>query len=235
MSLNIDRDFDPRLNGPVETHQPPQVFDAYASTRLRGPRNGLIPVADSLAERTAPVYGVHNIGGEDNNLTVQHDGEPLGQKIVVAGQVRDIYGKPIPHALVELWQANSAGRYIHKKDQHPAPLDPNFTGAGRTFTDAHGYYRFTTIQPGAYPWGNHFNAWRPAHIHFSVLGNGFKQRLISQMYFPGDPLLEIDPIFMANPDWRVRQALIARYDRRFDIPNIALGYRFDMVLGALNE
>lgn len=231
MPGDSDTAFNPALNGPVEQHQPPQVFDAYQSTRLRGPRNNLIITPKGLAERTAPVYGHHNLGREDNDLTLQHAGTPLGQKIVIAGQIRTTDGQPVPNALVELWQANASGRYTHKKDQHAAPLDPNFSGAGRTLTDAQGHYCFITIAPGAYPWGNHFNGWRPAHIHFSVLGAAFSQRLVTQMYFPGDPLLAIDPIYMANPDRRVRELMIARYDRRFDIPGQALGYRFDMFLG----
>ncbi|WP_211266590.1 protocatechuate 3,4-dioxygenase subunit beta [Halotalea alkalilenta] len=220
------------IENPANLHQPPMVFDPYQSTRLRGPRNKLVPVASSRTERTAPVYGFHNIGRMDNDLTIQHDGQPLGEKIVIVGQVRNDAGQPLPNTLIEIWQANASGRYIHKKDQHPAPLDPNFTGAGRTFTDENGYYKFITIRPGPYPWGNHHDAWRPAHIHFSLLGRAFHQRLVTQMYFPGDQLLEIDPIYMANPSARARDLLIARFDRRFDVPGIALGYRFDIVIGS---
>jgi protocatechuate 3,4-dioxygenase beta subunit len=164
------------------------------------------------------------------DLTRQHAGEPLGERIIVTGRVVDEGGRPVPDTLVEVWQANAAGRYIHPRDQHPAPLDPNFTGAGHMVTDAEGCYRFVTIRPGAYPWRNHPNAWRPAHIHFSLLGASFLSRLVTQMYFPGDPLFPFDPIFNAVPDPAARERLIARFDLSTTEPEWALGYRFDIVL-----
>jgi protocatechuate 3,4-dioxygenase beta subunit len=183
-----------------------------------------------LSEITGPVYGHDAIAETDNDLTRQHAGEPLGQRIIVAGRVLDGNGRPLPNTLVEVWQANAAGRYFHRRDDHRAPLDPNFTGAGRTLTDDDGNYRFVTIQPGAYPWQNHDNAWRPAHIHFSLFGPAFATRLITQMYFPGDPLFAFDPIFQSIPDERARQRLIAGFDLAITKPEWALGYKFDLVL-----
>ena len=150
--------------------------------------------------------------------------------MILTGRVLDDDGRPVPQTLIEIWQANAAGRYRHHCDNHPAPLDPNFSGAGRVLTDAQGRYRFTTIKPGAYPWRNHENAWRPAHIHFSLFGNAFATRLVTQMYFPGDPLLQFDPIFQSIPDERARQHLIARFDLATTQPEWALGYQFDIVL-----
>jgi len=170
----------------------------------------------------------------DNDLTRQHAGEPLGERIIVAGRVLDADGRPIPKTLVEVWQANAAGRYAHRVDKHAAPLDPNFSGAGRTLTDEEGRYRFVTIRPGAYPWRNHDNAWRPAHIHFSLFGTSFLSRLITQMYFPGDPLMPYDPIFNAIPDAGARQRLIANFDLRTTQPEWALGFTFDIVLRGSN-
>jgi len=184
----------------------------------------------TLSELTGPIFGYERIGPVDNDLTLQHSGEPLGERIVVEGRVLDDDGRPVPHTLVELWQANAAGRYAHRIDQHPAPLDPNFTGAGRTVTDEHGRYRFVTVKPGAYPWRNHQNAWRPAHLHMSLFGQNFTTRLITQMYFPGDPLLPLDPIFNSVPDERSRNRLISEFDIGLTQPDWALGYRFDIVL-----
>jgi protocatechuate 3,4-dioxygenase beta subunit len=184
----------------------------------------------TLSELTGPVFGYEKIGPVDNDLTRQHPGEPLGERIVVEGRVLDDDGRPVPHTLVELWQANAAGRYAHWIDQHPAPLDPNFSGAGRTVTDEHGRYRFVTVKPGAYPWRNHHNAWRPAHLHMSLFGQNFTTRLITQMYFPGDPLLPLDPIFNSVPDERSRNRLISEFDIALTQPDWALGYRFDIVL-----
>ena len=166
----------------------------------------------------------------DADLTMRHAGEPLGERIIVTGRVLDSGGRPVPDTLVEIWQANAAGRYRHRVDQHPAPLDPNFDGAGRCLTDSEGRYRFVTIKPGAYPWHNHPNAWRPAHIHFSLFGRAFTQRLITQMYFPGDPLFAQDPIFNSVPDPAARQRMICRFDLSITQPEWALGYEWDIVL-----
>jgi protocatechuate 3,4-dioxygenase beta subunit len=177
------------------------------------------------------VFGAHEFGPLDHDLTRRHHGEPLGERIIVTGRVLDGDGRPVPHTLVEVWQANASGRYAHAVDQHPAPLDPNFTGAGRCLTDADGRYRFVTIKPGAYPWRNHHNAWRPAHIHFSVFGTAFTQRLVTQMYFPGDPLFAYDPIFQSIPDEKARELLVARFDLETTEPEWALGYQWDIQLG----
>jgi protocatechuate 3,4-dioxygenase beta subunit len=176
------------------------------------------------------VFGDDDVEPSDGDLTRQHDGEPLGERIVVHGRVLDEDGRAISNALVEVWQANAAGRYRHEIDQHPAPLDPNFSGAGRVLTGAEGSYSFTTIKPGAYPWGNHPNAWRPAHIHFSIFGRAFTQRLVTQMYFPGDPLFELDPIFNAVRDPKARALLVARFDLERTEPAWALAYEWDIVL-----
>jgi protocatechuate 3,4-dioxygenase beta subunit len=208
--------------------QPTRIYEPYKSTLLRNPAQSLIFLPHTLSETTGPVYGHSTIAEGDNDLTRQHAGEPMGERIIVSGRVRDDSGRPVPNTLIEIWQANAAGRYRHGCDQHPAPLDPNFTGAGRTLTDDNGAYRFVTIKPGAYPWLNHYNAWRPAHIHFSVFGRAFISRLITQMYFPGDPLFAHDPIFQSVPDERARQRMISRFDTTQ--PQWALGYRFDIVI-----
>lgn len=212
--------------------QPPYLYPAYASTVKRAPSRPLIPVSQSLSELTGPVYGQDEIGSLDNDLTRNSviNGEPLGERIIVTGRVLDDRGKPIPNALVEVWQANATGRYMHKVDQHDAPLDPNFHGAGRTLTDENGVYRFTTIRPGAYPWRNHFNAWRPPHIHFSICGVNFLQRLVTQMYFPNDPLLPLDPIFNGIADEEARLGLVSAYDHEITQPEWALGFRWDVVV-----
>jgi protocatechuate 3,4-dioxygenase beta subunit len=212
--------------------QPPYLHPPYKSTVLRSPRRNLVTLAQSLSELTGPVYGQDEIQPLDNDLTKNSmkTAEPLGERIIVTGRVLDDWGKPVPNALIEIWQANAAGRYMHKVDQHPAPLDPNFYGAGRVLTDANGEYRFTTIRPGAYPWGNHYNAWRPAHIHFSVCGINFLQRLVTQMYFPGDPLMALDPIYNSIPDEDARKRLISTYDHEVTTPEWALGFQFDIVV-----
>ena len=215
---------------PEPGSQPPYLYPPYASTLRRAPSKPLIQFPHTLSELTGPLYGHNPIGETDNDLTRQHSGEPLGERIIVAGRVLDEDGRPIPHTLVELWQCNAAGRYLHSRDDHPAPLDPNFSGAGRTMTDAAGNYRFVTIKPGAYPWRNHPNAWRPAHIHFSLFGPCFLTRLVTQMYFPNDPLMPLDPISQSIPDERARQRLISRFDLGVTEPEWALGYRFDFVL-----
>ncbi len=198
--------------------QPPLFYPPYKSTIRRAPSRPAIRLPQYFENQMAPVYGYQPIADTDNDLTRQHAGEPLGERIVVAGRVLNEDGRPVPNALVEIWQCNAAGRYIHAKDDHPAPLDPNFTGAGRMVTDADGQYQFTTIKPGAYPWRNHRNAWRPAHIHFSLFGSNFLSRLVTQMYFPGDPLFAHDPIFQSIPDVRARERLVSNFDLALTTP-----------------
>ena len=214
----------------VKGTQPPLLYPRYNSTVRRAPSQPLIQIPRHFADLSAPLFGELPIGGTDNDLTQQHAGEPLGERIVVAGRVLDEDGRAVPNTLVELWQCNAAGRYIHARDDHPAPLDPNFTGAGRAMTDAEGRYRFVTIKPGAYPWRNHPNAWRPAHIHFSLFGTSFQSRLVTQMYFPNDPLFAHDPIYQSVPDLRARERMVSRFDLDLTEPLWALGYRFDIVL-----
>ncbi|SFE38047.1 protocatechuate 3,4-dioxygenase beta subunit [Actinopolyspora alba] len=202
----------------------------YFSTSLRSPLRPLQLLPQNLTEITGPVLGHERVGETDHDLTVQHEGEPLGERIVVSGRVMDSDGKPVPHTLVEIWQANASGRYRHAGDRHPAPLDPNFSGTGRCMTDENGNYRFVTIKPGAYPWRNHDNAWRPAHIHFSLFGRAFTQRLVTQMYFPGDPLFYQDPIFQSVRDPKARERMICEFDLDSTLPEWALSYHFDIVL-----
>jgi len=209
---------------------PAYLFPDYTSTVLRSPSKGLVVPPAGLSELTGPKFGSGDVRDTDADLTVHGSGEAIGERIIVHGTVRDSYGKPVRNTLVEVWQANAAGRYIHKVDQHPAPLDPNFVGAGRCLTDDEGHYRFTTIKPGPYPWQNHTNAWRPAHIHFSLFGRAFTQRLVTQMYFPGDPLFDFDPIFQSVRDPRDREALIASFDLDGSQPDHALAYRWDIVV-----
>jgi protocatechuate 3,4-dioxygenase, beta subunit len=209
---------------------PPADTPVYRATALRHPKQPLVVLAPSLTERTGPVFGHDAIGPLDHDLTRQHAAEPAGQRIVVEGRVLDEDGRPVPHTLIEVWQANAAGRYAHKVDQWRAPLDPNFSGGGRALTDADGRHRFVSIRPGAYPWGNHDNAWRPAHIHFSLFGQAFLTRLVTQMYFPDDPLLALDPIYNSVPDAAARRHMIASFDLALTEPAFALGYRFDLVL-----
>jgi protocatechuate 3,4-dioxygenase beta subunit len=210
--------------------QPPSLHAEYKSTLLRSPREPLVRITQTLTEVTGPAGCWDQLmGGELADLTTQHKGDPHGQRIVVSGRVLDDRGRPVPHTVMEIWQANAAGRYIHSKDVWEAPLDPNFTGAGRVVTDGEGRYRFVTVRPGAYPWGNHHNAWRPAHIHLSLLGPAFATRLVTQMYFPDDPLIEIDPIANAVP-MPYRQRMVSRFDLATTVPNWALGYLFDIVL-----
>jgi len=209
---------------------PKHLSPDYRSTVKRSPSKPLIVVPHTLSELTGPVYGHDAVQPGDSDLTKQHGGEPLGERIIVHGHVYDEDKRPVPDTLVEIWQANACGRYVHIVDQHPAPLDPNFTGAGYCLTDAEGAFRFVTIKPGAYPWRNHANAWRPAHIHFSLFGPCFLTRLITQMYFPNDPLLRFDPISQSIPDERARERLISRLDLGLTEPEWALGYRFDLVL-----
>jgi protocatechuate 3,4-dioxygenase, beta subunit len=210
------------------TH-PPLDYPDYRSTALRHPRQPLVPLRQRLTEVTGPLLGEGRVGERDHDLTVQHGGEPLGERIIVEGRVLDGDGRPIPDTLVEIWQANAAGRYRHDGDRHPAPLDPSFSGAGRCLTDGEGRWRFVTVKPGAYPWKNHPNAWRPAHIHFSLFGRSFTQRLITQMYFPGDPLLAFDPILQSVPE-AARERLVSSFDLDATVPEWSLGYRWDIVL-----
>jgi len=209
-------------------------FPDYKSTRLRHPQQPLIYLPQTITEITGPRLGPGGRGPftaeHDADLTRQHAGEPLGERIIVFGVVRDTEGKPLRDTLVEIWQANSSGRYLHRWDRWPAPLDPNFSGAGRCVTDSEGRYRFTTIKPGPYPWGNHYNAWRPAHIHFSLLGRAFAQRLVTQMYFPGDPFFPYDPIFNSVRDERARERMISRFSIHDTEANWAHAYQFDIYL-----
>jgi len=210
--------------------QPHYLHPGYRSSVKRAPTRPLIVLPHTLSERTGPVFGQDMVRESDRDLTAQHAGEPLGERIVISGRLLDEGGKPVRGALIEVWQANAAGRYKHKMDQHHAPLDPNFSGFGRTLTDAEGRYKFISIKPGAYPWGNHANAWRPAHVHFSIFGAGLLSRLVTQMYFPGDPLLAYDPIYNCIPDEEAKQGLISLFDWENTSPEFALGYRFDIVL-----
>jgi protocatechuate 3,4-dioxygenase beta subunit len=214
--------------------QPAYRFDPYGSTKLRSPNEPLIVVPQTLSEVTGPSFGSAFVRQGDNDLTRVGKGEAIGERIIVSGRVLDENGRPVPDALIEIWQANAAGRYLHKRDQHNAPLDANFSGEGRTVTDAHGRYQFMTVKPGAYPWGNHFNGWRPQHIHFSLFGRAYATRLVTQMYFPGDPLLDFDPIFQCVPDIKARNRLVASLDWETTVPDYALGYRFDIVLRGRN-
>jgi protocatechuate 3,4-dioxygenase beta subunit len=210
---------------------PPLDYPAYKSTQLRHPKQPLIYLPQGLTEVTGPALGSTEVFGKlDNDLTRQHDGEPIGERIIVTGRVLDTEGKPLRNTLVEIWQANAAGRYRHRWDRFPAPLDPNFSGAGRCVTDEEGRYSFVTVKPGPYPWGNHYNAWRPSHIHFSLLGRAFAQRLVTQLYFPGDPLFAFDPIFNSIADEAARERLVARFSIERSIPDWALCFEFDIFL-----
>jgi len=213
----------------VPDTQPPLDAPAYGSTHLRHPKRPLRRLPQTISETTGPRF-TPALFPEIGDLTKQATGAPLGERIIVAGRVTDEDGRPIPATMIEIWQANAAGRYAHPRDTHDAPADPNFPGEGRIFTDAEGNYRFVSIKPGAYPWRNHHNAWRPIHIHLSLFGEGFAQRLITQMYFPGDPLLPLDPVFNAVPDAAARDRLVSRFDLALTEPEWALGYRFDIVL-----
>jgi protocatechuate 3,4-dioxygenase, beta subunit len=206
-------------------------YPGYRSTLWRAPKRPLVTLPEEEHDPRGPVFGSEAVGPLDHDLTRQHAGEPLGERIVVHGRILDQDGRAIRNALVEVWQANAGGRYNHVVDQHPAPLDPNFTGAGRCLTDDEGGYRFVTIKPGSYPWGNHENAWRPAHIHFSVFGRQFTQRLVTQMYFPGDPLFAYDPIINSVRDPKSRALLVSRFDIEETQPEWALAYEWDVVLG----
>lgn len=213
---------------PIGTH-PPLASPAYASTAKRAPRCAPVRIEQSLSEITGPRPRI-TVAPEEADLTRWAGGAAMGERIIVAGRVLDEDDRAVAHALIEIWQANAAGRYRHENDRHDAPLDPHFSGVGRVVADANGAYRFMTIKPGAYPWGNHHNAWRPQHIHLSVFGPAFATRLVTQMYFPGDPLLALDPIFNSVPDAAARERLVAAFDLGLTQPGYALGYRFDIVL-----
>jgi protocatechuate 3,4-dioxygenase, beta subunit len=221
-----------------EARQPSIDYPPYRSSILRHPTKDPRHADPETIERVAPCFGHRDVHPLEADLTIgahagtnsQISAEPIGERITVSGRVLDGDGRPVAGQLVEIWQANAAGRYIHKNEQHPAPLDPNFTGVGRCLTGPDGSYRFQTIKPGPYPWGNHRNAWRPAHIHFSIFGNAFTQRLVTQMYFPGDPLFALDPIYQAITDQKARDALLATYDHDLTVPEYSMGYRWDIVL-----
>jgi protocatechuate 3,4-dioxygenase, beta subunit len=226
-----------RLRGyrkPAAGTQPEYLHPAYVSSIQRAPKQPLVVLPDTLSETTGPRFCKEIADEKACDLTRQSKGAPLGERIVVSGQVRDEDGRAVRETLVEIWQANAAGRYLHKNDQHNAPLDPNFSGEGLAFTDEDGRYRFITIRPGAYPWKNHYNAWRPQHIHFSLFGPAFATRLVTQMYFPGDPLLEFDPIFHSVPDEAARRRMISSFDWLSTTPDLSLGFRFDIVLRGRN-
>ncbi|HVB32976.1 MAG TPA: protocatechuate 3,4-dioxygenase subunit beta [Patescibacteria group bacterium] len=220
----------PGYRRPFLGTQPPFSHPAYRSSIKRAPMKPLIYLPHTLSEVTGPVFDAGMIGASACDLTRQHPGQPHGERIVVSGRVLDENARPVRNTLIEVWQANAAGRYLHGLDQHDAPLDPNFSGFGQTLTDDEGRYRFVTIQPGNYPWRNHYNAWRPAHIHFSVFGPAFATRLVTQMYFPGDPLLDFDPVYNSTPDENARKRMISIFDWETTVPEWALGYRFDLIL-----
>ena len=226
----------PTKNDAASRTQPPLLYPPYQSTILRAPEQPLIQLPSGYSDLTQPVYGHLPIRATDNDLTRQSPGgEPLGERIIVSGRVLDEDGRPVRHALIEVWQANAAGRYRHHRDTHPAPLDPHFLGAGRCESDDDGHYSFTTIKPGAYPWRNHPNAWRPAHIHFSIFGSCFLTRLVTQMYFPNDPLFAHDPMYQSIPDERARERMVSRFDLDLTRPEWALGYRYDIVVRGENS
>lgn len=217
-------------DGGVEESMPRVNYPPYRSSALRHPTKDLHHADPETVELWAPCFGQWDVDPLEADLTLGPAGEAIGERMVVSGRITDGEGRPVRHQLVEIWQANAGGRYVHKRDQHPAPLDPNFTGAGRCLTDDDGFYRFTTIKPGPYPWRNHRNAWRPAHIHFSLFGTEFTQRLITQMYFPGDALIALDPIVQSIIDPAARQRLVASYDHDLTTHEWATGYRWDIVL-----
>lgn len=214
---------------PAPGTQPPYDTTAYGSTHLRHPKQALIRIPTTPTESAAPRFA-RQWYAPHADMSQVNGKAAMGERIIVAGRVLDENGKPLRGAMVEVWQANSSGRYHHIRDQHDAPLDPHFEGRARVFTDDEGQYRFTTVKPGAYPWRNHWNAWRPIHIHFGLHGLGFAQRLVTQMYFPGDPLLDLDPVFQGTADAAARQRLVAPFDLQVTQPEWALGYRFDIVL-----
>ena len=220
---------DETFRPPLPGTQPAYAHVPYRSTHARAPSLAPLAWPATATEATGPHFQPAHFPPMAD-LTAIGPTPPMGERIIVAGTVTDEDGRPVANTMVEIWQANAAGRYNHPGDTHDAPLDPAFRGEGRVFTDADGAYRIVTIRPGAYPWGNHPNAWRPSHIHFSLFGSAFAQRLITQMYFPGDPLLELDPIYHAVPDAAARERLVSRFDIGLTQEGYALGYRFDIVL-----
>lgn len=213
----------------VPDTQPANDTPSYGSAHLRHPTRPPLRIPQTITETTGPPFLASRFDLM-TDLSMLDGKAALGERIVVRGKVLDEGNCPVPHTMIEIWQANAAGRYAHPGDQHDAPLDPNFLGEGRVFTDAEGWYQFTTVKPGAYPWRNHHNAWRPNHIHFSLFGSGFGSRIITQMYFPGDPLLALDPIYLSVPDAALRERLVAHFDLDTTVPEWALGYRFDFIL-----
>jgi protocatechuate 3,4-dioxygenase beta subunit len=220
---------------PYYQTQPSYLYPEYRSTLKRAPMRPLVMPPQTLSEVTGPVFGYDEVKPDDADLTRHHEGAPIGERIIVSGRMLDENSKPIAGALIEIWQCNAAGRYRHTVDDHDAPLDPNFTGVGRVLTEKDGGYRFVTIKPGAYPWRNHYNAWRPAHIHLSLFGLGLLQRLVTQMYFPGDPLLAYDPMYNSVPSEQARARLVSQFDWENTVPDHALAYRFDIVLRGRDE
>jgi protocatechuate 3,4-dioxygenase, beta subunit len=215
---------------PYPGTQPEHLHPPYVSSIKRAPTKPLVPIPYTLSEITGPQFEPAIVNPKASDLTRAHGGEAVGERIVVTGRVLDENSRPLANTLIEIWQANSAGRYQHEVDQHDAPLDPNFAGAGQAITDSEGRYRFLTIRPGEYPWRNHYNAWRPAHIHFSLFGPAFSTRLVTQMFFQGDPLIPFDPIFNCTADEKARNRLIAQFDWEHTMHEYALGYRFDIIL-----
>ncbi len=227
--MNHDSEF---LQRDLAAH-PPALTPIYKTSVLRSPRLPLFSLQNSLSEVTGPVFGQNELGPLDNDLLrnyAREGGEPIGERVILHGRVLDGNARPVPNVLVEVWQANGAGRYRHKNDRYEAPIDPNFGGCGRTITDAEGRWHFRTVKPGPYPYRNRLNDWRPAHMHFSVFGSGFAQRLITQMYFEGDPMIWQDPIAMTVPDKAAVEQLIAALDRQNTLPMDSLAYKFDIVL-----
>jgi protocatechuate 3,4-dioxygenase beta subunit len=218
------------MNDMTTPIDPPYLYPGYRSTTLRSPKEPLVDLGPGALDLPGPLVPRGFARDKDNDLTLAGKSAPLGEKMILVGRLLDADGRPIRDSLVEIWQANASGRYHHPGDQHDAPLDPNFHGIGRTFTDGEGRYRFITVKPGSYPWQNHPFAWRPQHIHFSLLGNAPVQRLVTQMYFPGDPLLDIDPIYNSVPDEAARKRMICKLVLEHGIENVALGYEFDIVL-----
>jgi protocatechuate 3,4-dioxygenase beta subunit len=213
----------------VDRTQPAYDTPSYGSTHLRHPKQKLARLPHTITETTGPQFSPQHFP-PCSDIAMANGHETMGERIIVVGRVLDEDGRSVPNTMIELWQANAAGRYNHERDQHDAPLDPDFRGVGRVFTDDEGRYRYKTVKPGAYPWRNHHNAWRPNHIHYSLFGPGFATRLVTQMYFPGDPLLDLDPIYNCVPDEPARKRLVAAFDITVTEPEYALGYRFDLVL-----